>query len=532
MKTFFNVTALASMFSLFNVLFSSQQQHTASVSTECDSGYNFNYVMLRSQLDVSCDIYAQLQNKSLVLFYGAVPPGAIYNVSVTSEVRNSLISLHATVPGVPEIIYSSISLARNKEEYVFEASYQRAVRSRGVWYTVNHSSVAGRAHPFIRPVRGARTTCMAAKFRSLSLQQLDMWWDDGGEGVLSAKLKVGQETTTNTYEGHVFYFTLSGTHGANRVEVARFTMSTEKPVYTIRNYRDDPSQIPSNIVDLDAKEAAFMDKYLKATGIQYRHYYGDDGPRQPPTLYMHPADYVGQRHLVESPETLWHCDGPAQQCQTTTSDSSNHVQLMMEVISLKPRAFYIENFMSSAEAQHLIKLATPRVAESGVGDGATGVFKSSTRTSKNSWFSRSSSAIAESLYLRAADLLQIDERILQGTARNAVEDMQVVHYNPHEKYDAHHDWGVSGYPESRYLTLLLYLTDQEDERAGGETAFPKGGVDGNGIKVLPKEGSAVLFYDLLPDGNGDDLSVHASLPVLHGEKWLANFWVWDPFRRD
>ena len=51
-----------------------------------------------------------------------------------------------------------------------------------------------------------------------------------------------------------------------------------------------------------------------------------------------------------------------------------------------------------------------------------------------------------------------------------------------------------------------------------------------GFKVAPKKGTAVLFYNLLEDGNGDDLALHAALPVHHGEKWLANFWVWDPHR--
>ena len=36
---------------------------------------------------------------------------------------------------------------------------------------------------------------------------------------------------------------------------------------------------------------------------------------------------------------------------------------------------------------------------------------------------------------------------------------------------------------------------------------------GAGIKVSPKKGSAVLFYNLLEDGNGDDLALHAALPV-------------------
>lgn len=107
--------------------------------------------------------------------------------------------------------------------------------------------------------------------------------------------------------------------------------------------------------------------------------------------------------------------------------------------------------------------------------------------------------------------------------------MQVVYYQKNQKYDSHHDWGVSGHPESRYITMLMYLSDQPHSRAGGETSFPKGITEnGQGFKVHPGKGSAVLFYNLLEDGNGDDLALHAALPVREGEKWLANFWVWDP----
>ena len=102
----------------------------------------------------------------------------------------------------------------------------------------------------------------------------------------------------------------------------------------------------------------------------------------------------------------------------------------------------------------------------------------------------------------------------------------MVKYINGQKYDSHHDWGVSGYPESRFITLLLYLTDPVSDTAGGETSFPKG-AQGLGFKVTPKKGAAVLFYNLLPDGNGDDLALHSALPCREGEKWLANFWVWD-----
>ena len=87
-------------------------------------------------------------------------------------------------------------------------------------------------------------------------------------------------------------------------------------------------------------------------------------------------------------------------------------------------------------------------------------------------------------------------------------------------------------PLARFITLLLYLNDPV---SGGQTAFPKAAdqasPDGAAPLVLhPGAGSAVLFYNMLPDGNADDLTLHAALPVLTGEKWLANFWIWDPVK--
>lgn len=73
-----------------------------------------------------------------------------------------------------------------------------------------------------------------------------------------------------------------------------------------------------------------------------------------------------------------------------------------------------------------------------------------------------------------------------------------------QKYDPHCDWDSNGVAHDRVLTLLLYLTDQQDPAAGGETAFPMAG-DGVGIAIAPKKGQAVLFYNLLEDGNGDEV---------------------------
>ena len=83
---------------------------------------------------------------------------------------------------------------------------------------------------------------------------------------------------------------------------------------------------------------------------------------------------------------------------------------------------------------------------------------------------------------------------------------------------------VKGQP-SRFATLLLYLNDDME---GGHTSFPmwRNAETSKQLEVKPEKGKAVLFYNLLPDGNYDELSMHAALPVKKGEKWLANLWVW------
>lgn len=64
------------------------------------------------------------------------------------------------------------------------------------------------------------------------------------------------------------------------------------------------------------------------------------------------------------------------------------------------------------------------MALSQVGDVAAGAFESGTRTSRNAWLQRGTNEVTETLFRRAADLLQVDEALLHRN-RNA-EDMQVL----------------------------------------------------------------------------------------------------------
>jgi prolyl 4-hydroxylase len=85
---------------------------------------------------------------------------------------------------------------------------------------------------------------------------------------------------------------------------------------------------------------------------------------------------------------------------------------------------------------------------------------------------------------------------------------------------------INGQP-SRFATMLLYLND---DMVGGETSFPRwlNSETSQPLLVQPQRGKAVLFYNMLPDGNYDERSQHAALPVKKGEKYLTNLWVWDP----
>mmetsp|Transcript_43061 Transcript_43061/g.58802 ORF Transcript_43061/g.58802 Transcript_43061/m.58802 type:complete len:187 (+) Transcript_43061:904-1464(+) len=184
----------------------------------------------------------------------------------------------------------------------------------------------------------------------------------------------------------------------------------------------------------------------------------------------------------------------------------------------------IEDLISEYECEHIIELGKKVVSRSSVGQ-AGGGFKSNTRTSSTGWIKRSTDSITETLHRRFADVLGIDEALIH-TSQNA-EDLQVVHYGRSQQYQPHVDFQDDGSGMQRFLTLLLYVERPEE---GGYTSFPKAN-NGRGLRVKPPRGSAVLFYSMRPDGNGDDLSLHAGEPVRKGEKWVTNLWIWDPKRK-
>lgn len=255
--------------------------------------------------------------------------------------------------------------------------------------------------------------------------------------------------------------------------------------------------------------------------------------------------------------------------------SNSTMQLSLKVVSCAPRVLEVKKFLSPVEVQHLIHLATgakgnvsmqsSTVMASGVNDKKVrSATKQDNRSSTGGWIHREQDTIVDGIFRRVANLLDLDERLMRDqrpphlmgaddeslpTHDRIVEAMQLLRYEPGESYSAHHDFTYPSienrYQPKRYATVLLYLTGEgdvvengirrsrsksADGLEGGETTFPRAITTEfhDGVKVKPQSGKAVLFYNVLPDGNMDDLSQHSGEKVGAGVKYIANIWIWDP----
>jgi hypothetical protein len=152
---------------------------------------------------------------------------------------------------------------------------------------------------------------------------------------------------------------------------------------------------------------------------------------------------------------------------------SNKELISMEMISQSPRVFVIKDFLSNFEADMIVQMGIASKSMLSSTVSKKDVFGSSTRslgrTSTNTWLDMDSNEIIRSIFKRAAELLRVDPSKM-NEYENA-EFLQLVHYDEGQKYDSHFDWTI-GMPHSRFITLLLYLSDKKHDNAGGETSFP------------------------------------------------------------
>ena len=185
-------------------------------------------------------------------------------------------------------------------------------------------------------------------------------------------------------------------------------------------------------------------------------------------------------------------------------------QLSGEELSIAPRILLFREFLSHAEADYLVALATPRFQPALVVHPVT--------RQQIPDPIRTSNIAAFPLALEQPAIHAINRRIAAASLTDvqAGEPLTVLRYQPGQQYRAHLDT-LPSVSNQRHATMLIYLNEGY---AGGETYFPK-----IGVKFRACKGDALLFYNLRDDGQPNPMTLHEGMVVSSGEKLVASRWM-------
>jgi prolyl 4-hydroxylase len=257
----------------------------------------------------------------------------------------------------------------------------------------------------------------------------------------------------------------------------------------------------------------------------YRLYSGLSKPRQPPgltSLQLTPlVDYIADYSLDNVTQRPVDYYGTAQNPLKFHYMQKGYLY-QFRWISASPRIAFVPEFVTDDDCNEILRIASSQLTRSLV-EGA-GVDPA--RTSSQAWLPVAF-GIGKKLEQLAADLLHFPV--------GSCERVQVLRYQVGEFYKAHFDYFNPEFygpqTSNRAVTVFVYLTDVE----GGHTWFPNAdgkreleGSDFGGCKrgllFRPKKRSAVVFYNMHPNGTFDEHSLHGGCPVTSGEKWAATLW--------
>lgn len=215
------------------------------------------------------------------------------------------------------------------------------------------------------------------------------------------------------------------------------------------------------------------------------------------------------------------------------------------LVSKSPLVIYITDFLTPNERVHLQAISYEGFSKSRVLSSSSSSSSSNAkpggvvhavRTSQSTTVARD--PVVECIEQRALSFQGFD------TPPTHLEPLQLVKYGFGERYHFHTDWFTA--PEhytasqggNRVSSFFAYV--KAENVTGGGTNFPL--LDAprderwcrwidcdeeweKGITFLPVEGNAVFWENLLPDGMGDQRTLHAGLPVTGGEKIGMNVWT-------
>ncbi|MFC5527274.1 2OG-Fe(II) oxygenase [Rhodanobacter ginsengisoli] len=203
--------------------------------------------------------------------------------------------------------------------------------------------------------------------------------------------------------------------------------------------------------------------------------------------------------------------------QVTVDGHTIEIPISVEAPALR----VLEGLLTAQECAELIRLAQPRLQRALTVDTDGRNQVDDRRTSEGMFFELNELPLIGRIEHRLASLL--------GIPANHGEGLQILHYLPGQAYEPHFDWfdpqqpgfgKITAVGGQRIASVVMYLNTPEQ---GGGTAFPE-----IGLTVTARRGAAVYFaYE-----TGDPSSLHAGLPVLRGEKWIATKWLRErPYRQ-
>jgi prolyl 4-hydroxylase len=192
-----------------------------------------------------------------------------------------------------------------------------------------------------------------------------------------------------------------------------------------------------------------------------------------------------------------------------------------------PHIYLIDNFLSELELVHCESLISKsRFMPSYVDDpdSKSTMVDKYHRTSTFVAVAKQADSKISSIERKAAEIL--------GLTVDRLEPMQLVRYQCGQFFGIHHDLGnlhpdgtvtlptKALFCKRRIATFFCYLNHVED---GGSTYFP----ECNHLRITPKRGRAILFCNILKNGDADGRTIHAGEPVLRegSIKYGLNIWA-------
>lgn len=187
------------------------------------------------------------------------------------------------------------------------------------------------------------------------------------------------------------------------------------------------------------------------------------------------------------------------------------------IINNSPEIFTIDNFITNDECEHFINISKNKIQTAYVCGDKKGIV-SKGRTEKNCWISKDNDSITKNIASKISKLVDIP--IEQA------ESFQVIYYDINQEYRNHYDsWLFDNSENStrnlkngqRIKTVLVYLND----------VIKRGGTKFNklNIEIKAEKGKLLMFDNVHENTNvRHELSEHAGMPILEGEKWAFNLW--------